>query len=110
MDVGEATAQLQEFVLRSLGKPDLTGRDDIFEVGEASSLYSMELVLFIEEKLGIPLDDDDLVPDRIDSRARRGGLIVRSLSAGEIDDWSIGTRPLLDLDNWDLRMILSDRY
>ena len=50
------------------------------------------------------------VPDRIDSRARRGGLIVRSLSAGEIDDWSIGTRPLLDLDNWDLRMILSDRY
>ena len=110
MDVGEATAQLQEFVLRSLGKPDLTGRDDIFEVGEASSLYSMELVLFMEEKLGIPLDDDDLVPDRIDSRARRGGLIVCSLSAGEINDWSIGTRPLLDLDYWDLRMILSDRY
>ena len=109
IDVGEATAQLQEFVLRSLGKPDLTGRDDI-AVGEASSLYSMELVLFIEEKLGIPLDDDDLVPDRIDSRARRGGLIVCSLSAGEIDDWSIGTRPLLDLDYWDLRMILSDRY
>ena len=79
MDVGEATAQLQEFVLRSLGKPDLTGRDDIFEVGEASSLYSMELVLFMEEKLGIPLGDDDLERDNFATIDAMAGLIARKL-------------------------------
>ena len=78
IDVGEATAQLQEFVLRSLGKPDLTGRDDI-AVGEASSLYSMELVLFMEEKLGIPLDDDDLERDNFATIDAMAGLIARKL-------------------------------
>jgi acyl carrier protein len=63
MDVDQAKGELRTFVVHSLGKPDLDDRDDIFEVGEATSLYSMELVLFIEEKLGIPLEDEDLERD-----------------------------------------------
>lgn len=77
MDVGRAKNQLQEFVVRSLGKPDLAGSDDIFEVGEATSLYSMELVLFIEEKLGIPLDDDDLQRDNFSTIDAMASLIER---------------------------------
>ena len=77
MDVVRAKNQLQEFVVRSLGKPDLAGGDDIFEVGEATSLYSMELVLFIEEKLGIPLDDDDLQRDNFSTIDAMASLIER---------------------------------
>ncbi len=81
MDVGKAKNQLQEFVVRSLGKPDLADSDDIFEVGEATSLYSMELVLFIEEKLGIPLDDDDLERDNFSTIDAMGSLIERKWDA-----------------------------
>ena len=60
MDAVEAHKQLRLFVVSSLGNPDLTDSDDIFEVGNATSLFSMELLIFIEESLGIPLDDHDL--------------------------------------------------
>lgn len=82
MDVRDAKKQLREFVVRSLGKPDLTESDDIFEVGEATSLYSMELVLFIEEKLGIPLDDDDLERDNFATIGAMSDLIERKRATG----------------------------
>jgi acyl carrier protein len=56
----EATHRLASFVRSSLGTPDLADEDDIFVKGDASSLFSMELVLFIEKELGVPLDDEDL--------------------------------------------------
>jgi methoxymalonate biosynthesis acyl carrier protein len=68
-------------VVRSLGKPDLTDDDDIFEVGEATSLFSMELVLFIEEKLAVPLDDDDLVRENFATLDAMGQMINRKLQA-----------------------------
>jgi hypothetical protein len=42
--------------------------------------------------------------------ARWGGFIAHALSDDTTSDWSLGSRGLLDLDNWDLRMILSDRF
>jgi acyl carrier protein len=82
MGIADAKTQLREFVVRSLGKPNLTESDDIFEVGEATSLYSMELVLFIEEKLGIPLDDDDLERDNFATIGAMAGLIERKWDTG----------------------------
>ena len=79
MDVITAQAQLREFVRGSLAKPDLTEEDDIFEVGEAPSLFSLELVLFFEEKLGIPLDDDDLTPSNFATMVAMGRLIDHKL-------------------------------
>ena len=81
MDVTNAKQQLREFVIGSLGKPNLADSDDIFEVGEATSLYSMELVLFIEEKLGIPLEDDDLERDNFSSIGAMAGLVERKRGA-----------------------------
>ncbi len=77
MDVTTAKQELRGFVIGSLGKPNLTDADDIFEVGEATSLYSMELVLFIEEKLGIPLEDDDLERDNFSTIGAMAGLVER---------------------------------
>ncbi len=77
MDVDQAKGELRSFVVNSLGKPSLSDSDDIFEVGEATSLYSMELVLFIEEKLGIPLEDEDLERDNFATVGAMTGLIER---------------------------------
>ena len=60
---GTAKARLRAFVTESLGTPELGDDEDIFFVGGATSLFSIELVIFIEEDLGIPLDDDDLDRD-----------------------------------------------
>ena len=81
MDGADKQGRLREFVVGSLGKPDLADDDDIFEVGEATSLYSMELVLFIEEKLGVPLDDDDLVRENFATLDAMGQMVNRKLRA-----------------------------
>lgn len=81
MDATTARAKLRDFVVNSLAKPDLNDGDDIFEVGEASSLYSLELVLFLEERLEIPLDDDDLTPGNFATIDAMGSLIERKLQS-----------------------------
>ncbi len=42
--------------------------------------------------------------------ARRGGLIARSLADSDPGTWAVGSSQLLNLANWDLRMIISDRF
>jgi len=79
MDAATARAQLRDFVVNSLAKPHLNDGDDIFEIGEAPSLYSLELVLFLEETLGIPLDDDDLTLANFATIEAMGILIEHKL-------------------------------
>jgi len=51
--------ELRSFLKKSLGKT-LSDVDDIFLVGDATSLFAMELVMFIEKSFEIMLDDSDL--------------------------------------------------
>lgn len=80
MTLDTARTELAHFVRASLGKPGLSESDDIFVVGEASSLYSIELVMFIESELGIELDDQDLERDNFSSIAAMSGLLERKLN------------------------------
>ncbi|MCL1593814.1 MAG: phosphopantetheine-binding protein [Actinomycetia bacterium] len=77
MDLTDKRAQLREFVTRSLGTPNLAGDDDIFEVGGATSLFSVELVIFIEDSLGVPLADDDLERDNFATINAMAAMIDR---------------------------------
>ena len=67
MGGNEARSEIGRFVRASLGTPQLTDADNLFEAGNASSLFAMELVMFIEEQLGVVLDDSDLERDNFDS-------------------------------------------
>lgn len=69
--------RLRAFVLRSLRPARLTDYDDIFEVGGATSLFAMELVLFIEETLGLVLEDEDLERDNFSSIAALAAMVAR---------------------------------
>ena len=77
---GTAKARLRVFVTESLGTPELGDDEDIFFVGGATSLFSIELVIFIEEDLGIPLDDDDLDRDNFATIDALAAMIHRKSS------------------------------
>ena len=47
------------------------------EEGIVDSVGIMELVLFIEETFGMPVDDEDLTPDNFDSVSKLAGYITR---------------------------------
>ena len=61
MPPSETHAHIREYVTSALHRPGLSDDEDIFEVGGASSLFAAELVVFVEDQLGVELDDDDLV-------------------------------------------------
>jgi len=66
-------ARIRDYVTGALRNPALADDDDIFELGGASSLFAAELVVFVEDALGAPLEDDDLVRENfatIDALAR----------------------------------------
>jgi methoxymalonate biosynthesis acyl carrier protein len=57
----DARTEIREYVTAALRRPALADDDDIFDVGGASSLFAAELVVFIEDRLGAELEDEDLV-------------------------------------------------
>lgn len=68
---------IREFVTSSLQMPQLADDADIFEVGGASSLFAVELVLFVEDTLGVALEDDDLERENFCSIAALAALAER---------------------------------
>lgn len=76
----EAASRLGSFVRNSLGAPNLTDEDDIFEKGDASSLFAMELVVFIEQELGVPIADEDLQREDLSSIGAWTRLLEERLS------------------------------
>lgn len=67
MSGNETHARVRAFVTGALRYPELADADDIFEVGGASSLFAAELVAFVEDELGLALDDGDLVRENFAS-------------------------------------------
>lgn len=55
--------QLREFVERRFAGIELTDQEDIFSLGVANSLFSMELVLFIEQLIGAQIPSEELSLD-----------------------------------------------
>jgi len=77
MPTDSPKAQIREFLVRSLGSSELADADDIFAVGGATSLFAMELVMFMEERFAIRLDDDDLDRENFKSIDAMASLVDR---------------------------------
>lgn len=67
----EIHAQLRDYIARNLLFTDNGyGYDDdasFLEEGIVDSVGIMELVMFVEEKYGLSIEDKDLTPDNFDS-------------------------------------------
>jgi len=61
----DINGQVRGFLAGHLANPDLTDQDDIFVTGGASSLFAMELVMYIESTFEVELDDEDLERDNL---------------------------------------------
>ena len=66
--------EIRDFVVRNFLYGDaaaLAGDDEsLIERGLVDSTGVLEIVAFLEERFGITLTDDELVPDNLDSVAR----------------------------------------
>ncbi len=67
----ETRSDIRDFIVENfmMGKnPDeLTDSGSLLDLGIIDSTGVLELVGFLEEKFGISIEDDDLVPDNLDS-------------------------------------------
>jgi acyl carrier protein len=75
-------AQLQQFIRRHfpVARQHHVGlHDSLLELGIVDSLGVLEIVTFIEKDLGVPLTDDELVPEHFTSIATIADLVAKRL-------------------------------
>ncbi|NBI31085.1 acyl carrier protein [Chengkuizengella marina] len=58
---------IKSYVLEKLEKDNIKNDDDIFELGFVSSMFAMELVMFLEQTFNINIESDDLTLDNFKS-------------------------------------------
>ena len=83
--------EIRDFVVENFlfGKGDgLTDGDSFLEKGIIDSTGVLELVAFLEEKYGIKVEDDELIPDNLDSIENLVRFVGTKLSAEEADTCS----------------------
>jgi acyl carrier protein len=80
----DTRAQIRQYIAKNLLFSDngFTYGDDasFLEEGIVDSLGVMELVLFIEEKFGVKVEDEELTTDNFDSVNKLANYIQRRLS------------------------------
>ena len=73
--------EIRDFIVDNFlfgNREKLPGDDDSFlQNGLIDSTGILEVVNFIEEKFGIGVEDDELVPENLDSVRRLAGFIMR---------------------------------
>jgi acyl carrier protein len=63
----ELRSQIRSFILGYTGQPELADDRDIFTSRLVNSLFAMQLVLFVENQLGVTVADADLDLDNFNS-------------------------------------------
>ncbi|WP_313560439.1 acyl carrier protein [Ruminiclostridium cellobioparum] len=53
-------AEIRTFLLRFFRKYELKDNEDLFSVGFVNSLFAMQLVMFLEQKFGLRIENEDL--------------------------------------------------
>lgn len=60
MQTQDTLNALRTFVLNGTRLPHLNDDQEIFSTGTVSSLFAMQLVMFVEKHFGIMVEDEDL--------------------------------------------------
>lgn len=55
--------QIRDFLAKYFKEYDLQDDEDIFSVGFVNSLFAMQIVLFVEQQMGISIANDELQLD-----------------------------------------------
>lgn len=77
----DVTTEIRSFVVERFlfgqGGESLANDDSFLERGIVDSTGVLEIVTFLEEKFGIKVQDEELVPDNLDSIARIAAFVAR---------------------------------
>ncbi|MFD8339077.1 phosphopantetheine-binding protein [Streptomyces solisilvae] len=76
-------SQIRSFVEERFPGVAFADDDDIFALGFINSLFSMQLVLFIEERIGFPIPEEDLARENFRSIDSMAGLVERHREPSE---------------------------
>lgn len=75
----QVRAYVVDHFLFGQGGDKLTSEDSFLEKGLIDSTGVLEVVMFLEERFGIKVQDEELIPDNLDSLARIAGFVERKL-------------------------------
>lgn len=68
--MADQLATIRAFVARHTGGLEFTDEQDLFAAGHVNSLFAVQIVMFVESTLGVPVLDDDLDIANFSSVAR----------------------------------------
>lgn len=80
-----AATVIRAYIVDSFLLGDDDGLDDdasLIEAGVVDSTGIVEIVTYLEETFGIEVDDDDLVPENLDSISRLAAFVDRKQAVG----------------------------
>jgi acyl carrier protein len=76
----DVRAYIVERFLFGQGGDTLSEDTSFLETGIVDSTGVLEVVMFLEQRFGIKIKDDELVPDNLDSIAKVASFVVRKLT------------------------------
>ncbi|MGQ0670784.1 MAG: acyl carrier protein [Actinomycetota bacterium] len=89
---------IREDILGEGTPPDLTAQTPLLSSGLMDSLGVEQLVLFLEEELGVEFDDPDLSAANFNTVASIERLVQRTLSSAAGDGARGSLEPRVDVD------------
>ncbi|MBL0743059.1 acyl carrier protein [Chryseolinea lacunae] len=63
----DVKTSVRKFITKSIGIGDIRDDEDLFDSGIVNSLFSIQLVTFIEKSFGLEITQDDLDMDNFKS-------------------------------------------
>lgn len=76
---GSVGARIREFVGEAFFAADFSDDESLIQTGIVDSTGMLELVSFLEAEFGITVEEDELVPENLDSVARAAAFVARKL-------------------------------
>lgn len=77
----ENRIKIRNFIVEKFPGIDFADGDDIFALGFATSLFAMQLVMFVERSFGLEISNEDLEMSNFRSVDALVALVERSLAA-----------------------------
>lgn len=77
MTTAERKARIRAFTSRFLRNHEIADNEDMFAAGLVSSLFAMQLVLFIEKEFSVAIGSDDLAFDNFRTIDAMSALVER---------------------------------
>ena len=84
MELDEIQKQIREFIVETFlfgeDAEDLKDDDSFLETGLIDSTGILELIQFLEESFEIEIEDEEMIPENLDSIARVTGFVGSKVS------------------------------